>query len=196
MVRRRKVVNFGLLVVLVAAGIYFLSRYWSQAAGSLPAAVVLSASGGGHASAGGSAARGAAATADRGAGATVSPARSGATTAAGALASAKLRQQSAESRELAQLRAVAQDASANATVRAQASEEIVQLERWQAAESLAEVVLAAKGYPDAVVILRTGGATVLVPKGRFGAPQAALVAQTVASVAGLDPSAIQIVPTG
>ncbi len=194
MARRRKLVNFGVLVLLVAAGIYFVSRYWSQGADSVPATALLGASAttsrNTPAQAGGAAAGGSRAKAT-----TAPAAASGTTAAQGALAQARLRQAQAESRELDQLRAVAGNASANATVRAQAQEQIVQLEQFQEEEALAAVVLAAKGFPAAVVMLHAGGATVLVPQGPFDATKAAMVAQAVAAIASLDPSQVQIVPT-
>lgn len=194
MVRRRRFLNFSVLVVLVAAGVYFASRYWSKAADSIPATTVLT---GATTTLSGSApTTGTKSGAVQASGGSPSSATgAGAPTAQDALAAAKLQQAQAESRELDQLQALAKDPSANATVRAQAAEQVVQLEQFQEEESLAEVVLAAKGFPGAVVMLQAGGATVLVAKGPFDAPKAAMVAQAVASIAGMDPSQVQIVPT-
>lgn len=192
MARRRRLVNFGVLVLMVAAGIFFVSRYWSQAANSIPATALLGAS---ATNAHQTATKTGGATAGTKPAAGTPSTASAATAAQGALAQARLQQAQAESRELDQLQAIARDASANATVRAQAQEQIVQLEQFQEEESLAAVVLGAKGFPDAVVMLHAGGATVLVPQGPFNAAKAAMVAQAVAAIASLDPSQVQIVPT-
>jgi stage III sporulation protein AH len=220
MTQQRRLANFALLVVIVGAGVYFVSRYWTQVADSVPATTVLTGSGAAGRTTGGTGRPAASSTTAQvhGGAPTSSTAAAGTPSATGtsststtsaslssstsatssavnALAAAQLRRSQAESREIDQLRGVATDTSVNATVRAQAEEQLVQLEQFQEEESLAEVVLSAKGFTDAVVLLHAGGATVLVPSGPFNAQKAAMVAQAVASVAGLDPSQVQIVPT-
>jgi stage III sporulation protein AH len=111
----------------------------------------------------------------------------------GYFAAARLARDQAESRELAQLEAMADDPGATPAVRAQAQEEILQLGDLEREEAEAELVLRAKGYPETLVLLEPSGAVVVVEATRFDAAQAALVAQTVASVAGLNPDEIQVV---
>ncbi len=185
---RRRLVNLVILAALVSAGGYLVWHSWRQGAGALPASALLTTS-----------RSPAVATSDHGASTAASASAGNSANGGGgaqnALAAARLARAQAESRELDELRAMAQDKGTTATVRAQAQEEILQLEQMQEEEALAEVVLGAKGMGDAVVVLHAGGAAVLLPPTGLDAATAARAAQAVAAVAGLDPSQVQVVPT-
>lgn len=181
---RRRLYRFGLLVLLVAAGAAFVVRNL----GTLDGAAARAAAAPRRAvpvAAPVSTARSAQA------GATGSTASSVST--AGYFAQAHLQRDQAQSRELAQLQQVAADAAAGTAVRAQAQEQILQLQQIREEETQAELVLQAKGLSPSLVLLRPGGATVVVAAPRFTAAMAALVAQAVGSVANLDPADVQIV---
>lgn len=113
--------------------------------------------------------------------------------AADYFAAARLERAQAESRELDQLEAMADDAGAAATIRAEAEQEILQLDTQQRAESTAEMVLKAKGFTQAIVLLQASGAVVVVEAPHFNAAAAAAVAQVVAGAAGIAPDQVQIV---
>ncbi len=108
-------------------------------------------------------------------------------------AAARMQRAQAESRELDQLQAMANDPSASATVRGQAQEALLQLDTMQREEALAEMVLRAKGFSQSIVFLSASGAVVVVQAPRFDAAMAASVGQAVAEVASLQPDQIQIV---
>lgn len=189
MVLPRRVLSFGVFLVLVAAAAAFVAANWGRVnEGAAGAAALVAARSAGTAGSGT-----AALTSD------VSDVGAGPVATAGAadyFASAHLRRAQAESREIDQLKQLAADASTSATVRAEAQEQILQREQLQEQESAAELVLQAKGFPQSLVMLRPGGATVVVQATSFGAGDAARVAQAVASTAGIDPAQVQIVPRG
>jgi stage III sporulation protein AH len=108
-------------------------------------------------------------------------------------AAARLERAQAESRELAQLQSLADDPSASPAVRGQAQEEILQLDAMEREQTQAEMVLEAKGFPQAIVFLAANGAVVVVQARHFDAAAAAAVAQAVAQVATIQPDQIQIV---
>jgi stage III sporulation protein AH len=172
---RRRLARFGLLVLLCAAGAAFVARNLGalEPSGARPAA------------------------GPSGAVAVAAPPRSGgAASPAGYFAAARLQRDQAESRELSQLEALAREPGASTAVRAEAQEQILQLEQMQEEEAQAELVLGAKGFPQSLVLLHPGGATVVVQAAGFDAAAAARVAQAVASVASLDPADVQIVVHG
>jgi len=171
----RRLVGFVVLVVLVVAAVFFVVQNWRRVGAGAPAGATLVSVG----------------TVLRSA-----PPAGPASSAAGYFAAARLQRDTTESRELSELQALAAAGGTAPAVRAEAQEQILQLEQMQAEESTAELVLQAKGYPQALVLLRPGGATVVVQATTFNAASAALVAQAVAGVAGLDPAQVQIVTRG
>lgn len=185
---RRRLVSFLVLVALVIAAVFFIVQNWRHAAAGAPANATLVSVGTrlGSAPASGPARAAGAPTTRSG----------GAQSAADYFAAAHLQRDQAESRELSDLRTLATDSATTAGVRAQAQEQILQLEQMQQEEAASELVLQAKGYPSSLVLLRPGGATVVVQAASFTAADAALVAQAVAGAAGLDPADVQIVPRG
>ncbi len=173
---RRRLLGFAVLVALVAAGVVFVARNWAVQGGGAPAGATLVSA--------------------RPAASSAPPRTSSAGAPAGYFAAARLQRDQAESRELADLRALAGDPATSAAVRAQAQEQILQLEQFQQEEAQAELVLQAKGFPQALVLLRPGGATAVVAAPSFDPASAALVAQAVAAAADLDPADVQIVVRG
>lgn len=208
--RRRHIVGFLVFLVLVAGAVVFLAEHWSAVGGDGISGATLVAAGGPIAgvsaprTTGGnrSAVPGAAVPSGTGAASRSSASPRSAATArstttggtAGYFAAAHLRRAQAESRELAELQQMAGDARATATVRAEAQQQILQLEQLRQEETTAELVLEAKGYPQSLVMLSPSTATVVVAASSFTAADAALVGQAVAQVAGMDPAQVQIVP--
>jgi stage III sporulation protein AH len=184
MVLHRRVIDLLLFVALVVGAAAFVAANWGKVSGHLGGTSLVSAPLSGTHGAG---------RARPGSGTAAAPAPATAA-AADYFAAAHLQRAQAESRELEQLKRLAADASATAAVRAQAEEQILQLEQQQEEEAQAELVLQAKGYPQSLVLLRPGGATVVVQAAQFGAADAARIAQAVAAVAGVDPAQVQIVP--
>lgn len=178
---RRRLLGFAILVALVAAGVVFVARNWAVQGGGAPAGATLVS------------ARPAASSAPPRTSSAGGPSGAPAGAPAGYFAAARLQRDQAESRELADLRALAADPATSAAVRAQAQEQILQLEQFQQEEAQAELVLQAKGFPQALVLLRPGGATAVVAAPSFDPASAALVAQAVAAAADLDPADVQIV---
>lgn len=180
--KRRQIVGFLVLLALVVTGVVFVAHNWASVGREgLSGATLVAATA--HLG-----------TTGRTAVAGVVAPEAPASPTAAYFATAHLRRAQAESRELDQLQRLAGDAQAGATVRAEAEQQILQLEQAQAAEATAELVLHAKGYPESLVLLSASGATVVVAATRFGATDAARVGQAVAQVAGLDPAQVQIVP--
>ncbi len=195
-IRRREVWRLAIFAALVAGAAGLIASQWgvvtqegmrgagfawselrgAGAAGTAPAASTKASS---HAAA--------ATRAVAGAGAVASAAH-------GYFAAARLQRASAESREIDALRQLIDGAHTASTARAEASQQLLQLERERQQEVTAELVLAAKGFTRSLVLLRSGGATVVVRASHFTASQAAEVAQAVASVAGINPARVQIVP--
>lgn len=108
-------------------------------------------------------------------------------------AAARMRRAQAESRVLDELEAVADDPATPPAVRAQADEAMLQLDTQQREENTAELVLQAKGFRQAVVLLSTTGAVAVVQASHFTAARAAEVAQAVAAVAAISPAQVQVV---
>lgn len=187
MVVHRRVLSFGVFLVLVAVAAAFIAANWGRVNEGMAGAALVGARSAGAASSGTSAL-----TSD----VTGTVPSTSVSDAADYFASAHLRRAQAESRELDQLKQLAADASTSATVRAEAQEQILQREQLQEQESAAELVLQAKGYPQSLVMLRPGGATVVVQAAAFGPADAARVAQAVGGTAGIDPAQVQIVPRG
>ncbi len=199
MVMRQRVLSFGIFLVLVAAAAAFVAANWGKVNDSPAGAALVAGRSAGSTTAAGAAGAAAKANSSGGTGQPAVPTVTGAAAApAGAdyFASAHLRQAQAESREINQLKALASDSGTSPTVRAEAQQQILQREQMQQEEASAELVLQAKGYPESLVMLRPGGATVVVQTSQFGPDDAARIAQAVAATAGLDPSQVQIVPRG
>lgn len=190
--RRRAILGFLVLVALLVAASLFLARNWSLVGGGDGLSGATLVAGRAVVPAGTAGAAGATGTPRPAAAAASATASTAAGT--GYFAAARLRRAQAESRELAGLQQLAADSSASATVRAEAQQQILQLEQQQQEEVTAELVLQAKGYPQSLVMLAPAGATVVVGTSRFTAADAALVGQAVAQVAGMDPAQVQIVP--
>ena len=200
-IRRREVWRVGILAALVAGAVGLIASQWGVVAqGGVRGATLV------WSELQGSASRGAATVASRsasvGSGSAI-PVGSGHTAAAshatsvvshGFFAAARLQRASAEGREIDALRHLINGANTSTTARAEASQQLLQLERERQQEVTAELVLAAKGFSKSLVLLRSGGATVVVKVAHFTASQAAEVAQAVASVAGINPAQVQIVP--
>lgn len=182
MLRRRQVAGFLVFLLLMVAAVYFVARHWADLGRPAVSAATLLGAG----------ARVVATTTTPSLAALVGQARS-APAGSGYFASARLRQAQAESRQRASLRQLADAAHASATVRAEAEQELLALERRQAEETTAELVLQAKGYSPSLVLLSPGAATVVVEAAHFDAAAAARVGQAVAQAAGLDPAQVQIV---
>ena len=187
---RARVLRFLLLLVLVAAAVVFVTANWRRVNPLAPAGAALVTA----------AARGAGTlpVAASAGSATASAASAGGSSASAAdyFAAAHLQRAQAESREIAGLQQLAGEPGTAAAVRAEAQEQVLQLEQLQEEEAAAELVLQAKGYPQALVLLHPGGATVVVQAATFGAGPAALVAQAVAAAAGLDAADVQVIARG
>ena len=200
-VRRREVWRLAILAALVAGAVGLVASQWGVVTqgGVRGATLVWSDLRGGLSRV---AAPGVARSTSGGSGAAVSSGSSQASVVGGAtvpaargyFAAARLRRASAESQEIDALRQVIDGAHTSTTARAEASQQLLQLERERQQEVTAELVLAAKGFSKSLVLLRSGGATVVVRAAPFTASQAAEVAQAVASVAGINPAQVQIVP--
>ncbi len=109
-------------------------------------------------------------------------------------AQAALQQQQAQSKEASQLQSVADDTQASSIARQDAEESLIALDQEVAAQSQADLVLEAKGYPQALVLINGQGAVVVVDAPSFNATDAARIGQAVAEIAGIDPAEVQIIP--
>jgi len=197
---RARVLRFLLLLVLVAAAVVFVTANWRRVNPLAPAGAALvtaAARGAGTLPVAASAGSATASAASAGS-ARASAASAGGSSASAAdyFAAAHLQRAQAESREIAGLQQLAGEPGTAAAVRAEAQEQVLQLEQLQEEEAAAELVLQAKGYPQALVLLHPGGATVVVQAATFGAGPAALVAQAVAAAAGLDAADVQVIARG
>ena len=201
--RRGRLVKLAVFVVLALGAVWFLARNWYGTAvgtalsgrgtprGAAALAPLSTTQGkSGKTAAGTTGTPGAAAAAGTTHGPSTAPRTTG---AAAYFAAAHLARAQAESRELAEFAALADSPSASAAVRAEAQQQMLQTETWQRDESSAELILQAKGFPEALVLLSGTGAVAVVEAARFNAAMAAEVAQAVASAAGIDPSQVQIV---
>jgi stage III sporulation protein AH len=89
------------------------------------------------------------------------------------------------------LRSAAMDKSLSESRRAQLTEELMTLLRKNEQEVETEALLQAKGFADAVVVLGTSGATVVVPS-VLSAKEAAEIGELVSRVCGTAPEHITI----
>lgn len=196
--RRRQILAFAVFIALVVGAVLLVAQHWSAvgrdglSGATLVAAAVRTSSGATSAP-----------NTTRATGRPLTPAVQAAAraeaggsagSAAGYFAAARLRRAQSESRERAQLQQLSADGHASATLRAEAGQQLLQLEQLRQEETTAELILQAKGYAQSLVMLTPGGATVIVGASAFTATDAARVGQAVAQVAGLDPAQVQIIP--
>ncbi len=113
------------------------------------------------------------------------------TDTADAFSEYRLERDKARSAQIELLRGAAQDDRLSEERRAQLADELLQLLKKGEQEVQAETLLAARGFPQAVVVLTKGGATVIVP-GILTQEGAARVGELISRVCSVSPESISI----
>lgn len=89
---------------------------------------------------------------------------------------------------------VLQDSRSGEAERSQAGERYLELGERMALETTLESLIRSRGFADAVVILGSESAQVILRAGELQPEQVAAVADLVSQMAGIDPGQIRIIP--
>ncbi len=109
-------------------------------------------------------------------------------------ASARLEREKARSREAETLRRAAEAAGEDEEFRREARRKLLLLGERTRKEKEAEILLQARGYPEALVLLHDQGAVVVVNRLKLDPKDIARIAEVLSEVGGIPRDKVRVVP--